>query len=68
MDSYQSGLHAIVQAVDDITDALVHGRFYEIMKSPEYPTIADLAKRLEDCVAELNKLCDERPLENEAPL
>ena len=45
--------------LDEITNDLSHGRFYEFAKSHEYPTVAEYAARLEKCVEQICKLCEE---------
>ena len=48
-----------VRIVEEIVNDLSHGRFYEFTKSHEYPTVAEYAARLEECMEQMRKLCEE---------
>ena len=54
-----SQLTPYLRILDEITNDLSHGRFYEFAKSHEYPTVAEYAARLEECVEQIRKLCEE---------
>lgn len=49
----------ILQTASKLIDDLSHGRFYEFAKSHEYPTVAEYAARLEECVEQIRMLCEE---------
>ena len=48
-----------LRILDEITNDLSHGRFYEFAKSHAYPTVAEYAARLEECVEQIRQLCEE---------
>lgn len=54
-----SQLTPYLRILDEITNDLSHGRFCEFAKSHEYPTVAEYAARLEECVEQIRKLCEE---------
>ena len=54
-----SQLTPYLRILDEITNDLSRGRFYEFAKSHEYPTVAEYAARLEECVEQMRMLCEE---------
>ena len=45
-----------IRIVEEITNDLSHGRFYEFTKSHEYPTVAEYAARLEECMEQIKRV------------
>ncbi len=46
----------ILQTASKFIDDLSHGRFYELEKSHAYPTVAEYATWLEECMEQIKRV------------